>query len=157
MFRTPRFVLAAGAFAALTLAPATARAQASATASAAVGAAADSLAYPRQFVSWVFTAHGDSAFAHAGPMLRESMKSAEGVNAMAGRIAARFGEAKGTDAEVQFDEGPLKVYIAVMRFEQAPEPGAWVVVYSPATTVVERASFGPLSNVKTRYPQAKLP
>jgi hypothetical protein len=157
MSGTLRLVLAAGALASLTFAPAPARAHASASAPAAAGAAADSLAYPRQFVSWVFTAHGDSAFAHAGPMLRESMKSAEGVNAMAGRIAARFGEVQGTDAEVQFDEGALKVYIAVMRFAQAPEPGAWVVVYSPTTKVVERSSFGPLSNVKTRYPQAKLP
>jgi hypothetical protein len=32
-----------------------------------------------------------------------------------------------------------------------------VVVYSPETKVVERASFGALANVKTRYPQAKLP
>ena len=140
--------VAAGAFAALLLAPAALRAQAP---------AADSLAYPRQFVQWVLTTQGDSAFAHAGPALRESMKSAEAINSMAGRIATRFGEAQGTEAEVQFDEGPLKVYIVAMRYAQAPEPGAWVVVYSPATKVVERASFGPLSRVKTNYPQAKLP
>ena len=79
------------------------------------------------------------------------------VNAMAGRIMARFGEAKGTDAEVQFDEGALKVYIAVMRFDKAPEPGAWVVAYSPSTKIVERSSFSPLSRVKEHYPQAKLP
>ena len=97
------------------------------------------------------------AFAHAGPRLREGMKSAEEVNGMASRILARFGEAQGTDAEVQFDEGELKVYIAVMSFAQAPEPGAWVVAYVPSTKVVERASFTSLSNVKTRYPQAKLP
>jgi len=35
---------------------------------------------------------------------------------MASRILARFGEAQGTDAEVQFDEGELKGYIVVMRF-----------------------------------------
>jgi hypothetical protein len=150
-----RLLVVAAAFAALPLAPATLRAQAAPAAVAAVGP--DSLAYPRQFVSWIFSTQGDSAFAHAGPMLRESMKSGDAVNGMAGRILARFGEVKGTDAEIQFDEGPLKVYIAVMRFSQAPEPGAWVVVYSPTTKVVERSSFGPLSNVKTRYPQAKLP
>jgi len=143
-----RTLLTAGTSAALLLSPAALHAQAS---------SADSLAYPRQFVQWVFTTHGDSAFAHAGPQLRESMKSVESINEMAGRIAARFGEAKGTDAEVQFDEGALKVYIAVMRFAQAPEPAAWTVVYSPSTKVVERASFSSLSNVKTRYPQAKLP
>ena len=155
MSGTLRPLVAAGAFAALLLAPATLRAQA--PAAAAPAAAADSLAYPRQFVNWVLTTQGDSAFAHAGPMLRESMKSAEAINAMAGRIAARFGDAQGTEAEVQFDEGPLKVYIVAMRYAQAPEPGAWVVVYSPSTKVVERASFGPLSRVKTNYPQAKLP
>jgi hypothetical protein len=32
-----------------------------------------------------------------------------------------------------------------------------VVVYSPDTKVIERASFGSLANVKSRYPQAKLP
>jgi len=44
-----------------------------------------------------------------------------------------------------------------MRFAQAPEPAAFVVVYSPTTKIVERANFGPLSNLKNRYPQAKLP
>ena len=146
-----RSLLVAGAFAALPLLPAALCAQASATPTS------DSLAYPRQFVSWVMSGQGDSAYAHAGPMLRESMKSPEAINGMAGRIAARFGEVKGTDAEVQFDEGALKVYIAAMRFAQAPEPGAWVVVYSPSTKVVERSSFGPLSNAKQRYPAAKLP
>jgi hypothetical protein len=47
---------------------------------------------------------------------------------------------------VQFDEGALKVYIAVMSFAQAPEPAAWVVGYSPSTKVVERASFTSLSS-----------
>jgi hypothetical protein len=149
-----RLVFAAGAFAVASLVPAALRAQASATAAP---RATDSLAFPRQFVNWVFTARGDSAFAHAGPLLRESMKSADDVNLMAGRIAARFGEAQGTDAEVQFDEGGRKVYIAVMRFAKAPEPGAWVVAYSPITEIVERSSFSPLSRVKAHYPQAKLP
>ena len=45
----------------------------------------------------------------------------------------------------------------MVRFDKAPEPGAWVVAYSPSTKVVERSSFGPLSRVKERYPQAKLP
>src|SRR5687767_7230816 len=100
-FSTPRFMsstfrplFAASAFAALLLAPATLRAQAAP--SATTSAAADSLAFPRQFVNWVLTTQGDSAFAHAGPALRESMKSAEAINGMAGRIAARFGDAQGT-------------------------------------------------------------
>lgn len=150
MSRTSRLVLAVGAFASLSIAPAALRAQDTVSAS-------DSIAYPRQFVKWVLSAQGDSAFARAGGPLRESMKSAEGVNAMAGRVAARFGEVKSTDAEVQFAEGDLKVYIGVMTFSLAPEQGAWVVAYSPVTKIVERASFGPLSNVRTRYPQAKLP
>ena len=148
-------VLAAGAFAALLLAPAPLHAQTPRATTKA--AAADSLAFPRQFVKWVFDKQGDSAYAHAGPQLRENMKSAEGVNEMASRIQTRFGDLKSTDTEVQFDEGPLKVYIAVMSFAQAPEPGAWMVAYSPSTKVVERAGFTSLSNVKTRYPQAKLP
>jgi hypothetical protein len=147
-----RLSLAAGVFAAA-LAPASLHAQAAAVPSA----APDSIAFPRQFVDWVFSNRGDSAFAHAGPRLRESMKSADGVNAMAGRVFGRFGAMEGTDAEAQFDEDALKVYIAVLRFPSAPEPGAFVVAYSPATKVVERASFGPLSTVKTKYPQAKLP
>ena len=155
MSGTLRLVLAAGAFAALPLVPAAVRAQASATAAQAT--VADSLAYPRQYVKWVTSKQGDSAYAHAGPELREKMQSAEAVNEMATRIATRFGEAQGTDAEVQFDEDSLKVYIAVVRYAQAPEPGAWVVVYSPSTKVVSRASFSALSNVKTRFPQAKLP
>lgn len=148
-------VVAASAVAALSLAPAALSAQASTT--SAVSAAADSVAFPRQFVKWVLASQGDSAFAHAGPRLRENMESAEGVNAMASRIQSRFGEVQGTDAEVQFDEGALKVYIVVMRLAQAPEPAAWVVAYDPTTKVVERAGFTSLSNVKTRYPQAKLP
>jgi hypothetical protein len=85
------------------------------------------------------------------------MQSAEGVNGMAARILARFGEAQGTDAEIQFAEGTSKVYIVVRRYAQAPEPGAWMVAYDPSTKIVERASFTSLSNVKNRYPQAKLP
>jgi hypothetical protein len=150
-----RLAVVTGAIVSLLLAPAALRAQA--TPATAQTAAADSLAYPRQFVKWVFTTQGDSAFAHAGPELREGMKSADGVNALAGRILSRFGEAQGTDAEVQFDEGALKVYIVVMRFSLAPQPGAWVIAYSPSTKVVERASFSPLANVKKNYPQAKLP
>jgi hypothetical protein len=150
-----RIVLATAALAALPLAPAALRAQAPAP--AAQGATVDSLAFPRQFVKWVFGAQGDSAFAHAGPVLRESMGSADAVNGMAGRVIARFGELQGTDAEVQFDDGELKIYIVAMRFAQAPERGAWAVAYSPRTQVVERASFGPLSRVKELYPQAKLP
>ena len=148
-------VLVAGACAALFLAPAALHAQASPAVTK--GAAADSLALPRQFVKWVMGKQGDSAYAQAGPQLRESMKSAEGANEMASRIQTRFGELESTDAEVQFDEGPLKVYIAVMQFASAPEPAAWVVAYSPTTKVVERAGFSSLSSVKSRYPQAKLP
>lgn len=143
-----RFAIAAGAIALLPLAPSALHAQA---------ASPDSIAFPRQFVSWIFAAQGDSAFAHSGAMLRESMKSAEGVNQMSARVASRFGAMLTTDAEVQFDEGELKVYIVAMKFAQAPEPGAWVVAYSPKTKMVERASFGPLSNIKTKYPNAKLP
>jgi hypothetical protein len=140
--------LLAGAFVALSLVPSALHAQ---------NAASDSLAFPRQFVKWVVSSQGDSAYSYSGAMLKESMKSAAGVNEMAGRIATRFGAQQGTDAEIQFDEGPLKVYIHVMRFSLAPEPAAWVVAYNPATKVVERASFGSLTNAKTRYPQAKLP
>ena len=35
---------------------------------------------------------------------------------------------------------------AVMSFANAPEPRAWVVVYSPSTKVVERGGFTSLSN-----------
>ena len=144
-----------GLVATMLLAPVAARAQAAPAATP--SPTADSLAFPRQFVKWIFASQGDSAFAHAGAQLREGMQSAEAVNGMASRIQTRFGEAQGTDAEVQFDEGTLKVYIVVMRFSQAPEPGAWVVAYDPATKVVERSGFTSLSNVKRRYPQAKLP
>ena len=161
MAGTLRLALAAGALAALPLAPAAVRAQAAPAAASTIAvskdAVVDSLAFPRQFVNWIFTTKGDSAFAHAGPQLRASMQSAEAVNEMSGRVATRFGEMQGTDAEVQFAEGELKVYIAVMRFALAPEPAAWVVAYSPTTKVVERSSFGPLSSVKSRYPNAKLP
>jgi len=91
MIASVRRLLTAGAFAALTFAPAALRAQATAP---------DSLAFPRQFVKWVFTTQGDSAFAHAGPELRGGMKSAQGVNDMSARIALRFGEMKGTDDNV---------------------------------------------------------
>ena len=151
MTRSLRLALAAGAFAALATAPASLRAQAPAP------AAGDSLAYPRQFVQWVLTSQGDSAWAHSGTQLREAMKSAEGVNQMAMRVATRFGDVKSTNAEVQFDEGALKVYIAVMSFTIEQQPGAWVIAYSPATRTVERASFGPVARVKANYPQAKLP
>jgi hypothetical protein len=46
----------------------------------------------------------------------ERRLTAEPGHGMASRILARFGEAQGTDAEVQFDEGELKGYIVVMRF-----------------------------------------
>ena len=155
-----RLAVAAGALATLVLAaaPAALHAQAAPAAPRVTkDAGADSLAFPRQFVKWVLASRGDSAFAHAGPQLRENMGSAEGVNAMAARIQERFGAPQGTDAEVQMDEGAHKLYIAVMRFPQAPEPGAWVVMYDPATRMVERAGFTTLSQVKSRYPQAKLP
>src|SRR5687768_9781942 len=113
MSGTLRLVLAAGAVATLSIAPAPLHAQAS---PAAPTTAADSLAFPRQFLKWVRSGQGDSAFAHAGPTLREAMKSADSVNAMAGRMKTRFGEEQGTDAEIQFDEGAQKVYILVMRY-----------------------------------------
>ena len=144
-----RHAVVAGAFAALTLAPAALRAQAA--------PAGDSLAFPRQYVKWVLAAQGDSAWNHAGAKLRESMKSAQGVNEMAMRVVTRFGQLDSTMAEVQFDEGPLKVYIAAMRFSLAPESAAWLVAFDPKTGIVERASFGPLARVKATYPQAKLP
>ena len=153
MTSTLRVFLAAGVLAAASLAPAAAHAQAT----PAAPAAADSIAFPRQFVKWIFDSQGDSAYAHAGTQLRTSMQSAEQLSGMAARLASRFGELQGTDAEVQFDEGKLKVYIAVLRFATAPELGAWVVVYSPETKIVERSSFGPLSNVKHRHPGAGLP
>lgn len=156
MSRAIRLALAAAALS-LAVVPRALEAQAPPASSAAAAAAPDSLAFPRQFVKWVFDSQGDSAFAHAGPELRQSMQSAAAVNGMALRIQTRFGEMQGTQAEVQFDDGPLKVYIVALSFSQAPEPGAWVVAYAPATQVVERAAFTSLSNVKTRYPQAKLP
>jgi hypothetical protein len=143
-----RHALAAGAFAVLSAAPAALHAQAP---------AADSLAFPREFVKWVLSAKGDSAWAHAGPKLRESMKSAQGVNDMAMRVVTRFGQLDSTMAEVQVDEGPLKVYIAAMKFSQVPDAAAWVVVYDPATKMADRASFGPLARAKASYPTAKLP
>ena len=156
---TRRLAIASGLLAAMLVAPAVLRAQATPAAAPAAAPAptADSLAFPRQFVKWIAEAQGDSAFAHAGTRLREAMQSAEAVSGMAGRIRSRFGETQGTDAEVQFDDGALKVYIAVVRLSQAPEPGAWVVAYDPSTKIVERSSFGALSNVKNRFPQAKLP
>ena len=163
MSRAIRLALAAATLS-LAFAPRALQAQgapaapsAPATTASTASTAADSLAFPRQFVKWVFASQGDSAFAHAGPSLREGMKSAAQVNEMATRIQTRFGDRQGNDMEVQFDEGPLKVYIVVMHFDQAPEPGAWVVAYSPATQVVQRASFGSLTSVKARYPEAKLP
>lgn len=153
MSRTFRLILAAGAFAALPLAPAILHAQAGPVAAP----AGDSLAFPRQFLKWVLSAQGDSALAHAGPQLRESMQSVEAVNGMAARIQGRFGAEQGTGPEVQFEQDSLKVYIVVKRYEQAPEPAAWVVAYHPVTKVVTRAGFSSLSSVKGRYPQALLP
>lgn len=143
-------IIVAGVFAAFFAGPEVLGAQAS-------KAATDSMAFPRQFVKWVYSSQGDSAFAHAAPSLREDMKSGEEVNAMATRMQTRFGELQKTDAEVQFDDGELKIYIAALTFSQAPEQAAWVVGYDPGTKVVHRASFTSLSNVKRRYPQAKLP
>ena len=154
MIRISKLALAAIAFAALSLAPAALRAQA---APAAKAATTDTLAFPRKFVQWVMSAEGDSAWAHAAPALREGMKSPQDVKAMPSRIAQRFGAPEGTDAEVQFDDGALKVYIVVMRYSMAPGPGAWVVAYNPATGVVERAAFTSAETVKKNYPQAKLP
>ncbi|MEO8624477.1 MAG: hypothetical protein ABI625_25575 [bacterium] len=145
-----RIALAAIVLAALASSPTVVSAQSNAT-------APDSIAFPRQYVKWVLSSQGDSAWSHAGTQLREGMKSADGVNQMAMRVASRFGEPKSTNAEVQFDEGALKVYIAVMSFSLDAQPGAWVVAYSPSTKVVERASFGPLARIKASYPQAKLP
>ena len=156
---SPRRLVLLGALAALPLAPAALHAQASrpVAKAPATGAGADSLAFPRQFVKWVLASQGDSAFAHAGSQLQQTMGSADGVNQMATRIKTRFGELQGTEAETQFADGALKVYIAAMRFPQAPELAAWVVAYDPATKMVERAGFSPLSRVKAQYPQAKLP
>lgn len=153
MHAAHRIALAA-AIAALALAPAPLRAQVPAAGPA---PAADSMAFPRQFVQWVFAGQGDSAYAHAGPRLRESMQSPQGVSAMASRILGRFGAMEGTSAEAQFADGPLLVYIAALKFPDAPEPGAFVVAYDPATRVVDRASFGSLANARSRFPQARLP
>jgi hypothetical protein len=149
-----RLAVAAGAIATLTLAPAALHAQAAA---AARPATTDSLAFPRQFVKWALTGQGDSAYAHAAPKLQTAMKSPQDVNAMALQIASRFGDAQGNDAEIQFDEADHKVYIVVTRYSQAPEPGAFLVAYSPTTHVVDGAVFTSLTNMKNRFPQAKLP
>jgi len=148
MSRSTRLALAAAAYAAVSLIPASAHAQ---------SAPSDSMAFPRKFVNWIMSAEGDSAWAHAAPALREGMKSAADVKAMPSRLATRFGAPEGTDAEVQFEDGALKVYIVVMRYSMAPSAAAWVVAYNPATQIVERSSFSAAANVKRQYPQAKLP
>jgi hypothetical protein len=45
--------------------------------------------------------------------------------------------------------GTLRLVLAAGAFAALP--------LAPGTKVVERASFGPSSNVKKRYPQVKLP
>jgi len=149
-----RLALAAGAFAAVSFAPVALRAQAP---SAAPTSAADSLAFPRQFVKWALSGQGDSAYVHSAPKLQEAMKSPQNVNAMGLQISSQFGEPQGTDAEVQFEEAGHKVYIVVTRYSKAPEPGAFLVNYAPGSRVADGAIFTSLSNIKSHYPQVKLP
>jgi hypothetical protein len=149
--RTP---LAAVAFA--TLAAAAVLAPSSAGAQAAP-AATDSMAFPRQAVKWFQTAQADSLFSHAGDQLKASMQSAANTTDMMSRMATRFGEFKSTDAEVQFDDQGSKVFIAVSTYATAPEQVAMVVRYTPGKSVIDGFSIQPLSRVKERFPNAKLP
>jgi hypothetical protein len=149
--RTP---LAAVAFA--TLAAAAVLAPSSAGAQAAP-AATDSMAFPRQAVKWFQTAQADSLFSHAGDQLKASMQSAANTTDMMSRMATRFGELKSTDAEVQFDDQGSKVFIAVSTYATAPEQVAMVVRYTPGKSVIDGFSIQPLSRVKERFPNAKLP
>jgi hypothetical protein len=153
MSTSRRLALAVGAFAAASFAPVALRAQAA----AGPNAATDSLAFPRQFVKWALSGQGDSVFVHSAPRLQEAMKSPQNVNAMGLQITSKFGEPQGTAAELQFEESGHKVYIVVTRYSQAPEPGAFLVNYAPGTRVADGALFTSLSNIKTHYPQLKLP
>jgi hypothetical protein len=149
--RTP---LAAATFAVLAaaamIAPSSAAAQAT-------PAAADSMALPRQAVKWFQTAQADSLFSHAGEQLKASMQSAANTTEMMSRMATRFGELKSTDAEVQFDDQGSKVFIVVSTYATAPEQVAMVVRYTPGKTVIDGFGISPLSRVKEKYPNAKLP
>lgn len=134
----------------LVAAPAAAHAQAAA-------APADSMAFPRQVLKWFTTAQADSIYSHAGEQLKASMQSSATVAAMMGRMAGQLGEYKSTDAEVQFEKDGTRLYIAAMTFSQAPEPGAVVIRYVPGTPVIQGMTISPLSRVKERFPEAKLP
>ena len=98
-----------------------------------VAAGADSLAFPRQFVKWVFSTQGDSAYAHAGAELRESMKSPAAINEMAGRIAMRFGERRMHATEdfragfpVRLDHGAAAISEHGSRHQRIVPADAWL-------------------------------
>lgn len=151
--RTPLVAVAFAVVAAASaLAPSSAVAQ-----SAPAAPAADSLAFPRQALKWFQAAQADSLFAHAGEQLKASLQSPANAAESMSRMAVRFGELKSTDAEVQFDDQGSKVFIAVSTYATAPEQVAVVVRYTPGKPVIDGFSISPLSRVKTRFPNAKLP
>lgn len=141
----------------LALAVVLAGAPAAVQAQVASAAPADSMAFPRQVVKWFTTAQADSLYNHAGEQLKASMQSSAQVTAMMGRMASQLGEYKSVDAEAQFEQNGTRVYIAAASFTTAPEPAAIVVRYQPGTPVIQGMTIQPLSRVKERFPEAKLP
>lgn len=150
-----RIILAPLAFAVLTAAGALA--PSSLDAQGARRAAADSLAFPRKVFTWVRESQADSVYAHAAEPMKSRLQSPANVTAMMTQLASQLGAYKATEGEYQFEKDGKKVYIAVARYETAPELAAHVIQYAPGATMFERLGAMPLSRAKEMFPEAKLP
>jgi hypothetical protein len=120
-------------------------------------AAADSLAFPRKVFTWVRESQADSVYAHAAEPMKSRLQSPANVTAMMTQLTSQLGAYKATEGEYQFEKDGKKVYIAVARYETAPELAAHVIQYAPGSTMFERLGAMPLSRAKEMFPEAKLP
>jgi hypothetical protein len=126
-------------------------------AQAAPQAAADSMAFPRRVFAWVRGSQADSVFAHAAEPMKSRLQSPANVTTMMGQLKSQLGAYQATEGEYQFEKEGKKVYIAVARYETAPELAAHVIQYAPGSTMFERLGAMPLSRAKEQFPEAKLP
>lgn len=119
--------------------------------------AADSLAFPRQVLNWLFLSEADSLWAHASENMREQMGSPDQVEEASVQIAVNLGEETEVLSEQVLTQGERLVYLRGTRYAQVPEPLFWVVVFTPADAEVHALFPAPRAAIEQQFPEAVLP
>jgi hypothetical protein len=119
----------------------------------------DTMAFPRQVLTWYLAGDADRVWPLAGETLRELAESPRRMKEDAAEIIESMGPRTGVISEQMFahpEGGGWQVYVQALRHERAPEM-FWIVIFSPAKEQVQMIMAQPRQTVRTLFPQVKLP